>query len=107
MWWSSGNSTGRAARPTSPLTPPVTPARNEENQVAGVGGGSSSRVSMATSRAFMIAERTMALSWLLAIFGRKPSTRLTGTAGIVGKPGGEIGIFEALYRLRQRRVIDL
>ena len=28
-------------------------------------------------------------------------------AGIVGEPGGEIGIFEILHRLRQRRVVDL
>ncbi len=74
-----GNSTGSAAKPTRPLTPPVTPARNDENQIAGVGGGSSSRVSMATSRLFIIADRTIAPSWLLAIFGRIPSTRLTGT----------------------------
>ena len=94
----NGNSTGSAAKPNSPLTPPVTPARNDENQVAGVGGGSSSSVSMATSRPFITADRTIALKLIVGDLRQDTQHAVDRNAGIVGEPRGEIRIFEVLYR---------
>jgi len=74
-----GNSNASAPKPNNPLTPPVTPARNDEKPIAGERGGLSSSVSTATSSPFITAPRTMPASCLLTALGSTPSTRLTGT----------------------------